>query len=435
MSSRALFLGISTLLVWLAAFNTGRSLAFNLAYLLTAILILSFFWSRTTISNVQLRRLTRSRRSQVGQFVEEQFEITNQGFLPKLWLEIEDFSTLPWHTEASRVISNLGRGRAYRWQVRTLSTQRGRFRLGPLSIHSGDPLGIFDQTQQISSTSFVVIYPPTVELTAFEPSISNLAGGEARHRKTYQVTTNAAGVRDYTPGDSLNRIHWASTARTRRLMTKEFELDPTADIWIYLDLYRRAASALDWTATPPAYGLFAVEKRRTQPGLELPPSTTEYAITVAASLARYFLLRNRAVGMNCRGNTREFLQADRGERQLGKILEALAVVEAAGDLPFSHLIATDGIRLGRNDTLLAISADPNVDWAIALQQLQRRGVNSIAVIVDGSTFGSSADFLPIRVELEAVGIPTYVVRRGDPIDQALAQTLRAAATSGSVNSR
>ena len=47
---------------------------------------------------------------------------------------------------------------------------------------------------------------------------------------------------------------------------------------------------------------------------ELPPNTTEYAVTVTASLARYFLMRNRSVGMSSRGLSREFLQADRGER-------------------------------------------------------------------------------------------------------------------------
>jgi uncharacterized protein (DUF58 family) len=100
----------------------------------------------------------------------------------------------------------------------------------------------------------------------------------------------------------------------------------------------------------------AVHHHKARSYLELPPITTEYGITIAASLARYFLGRSRAVGMNSRGRTREFVQADRGERQLNKFLEALAVVDAAGDLPFADLVATDGVRLNRNDTLLASTA-------------------------------------------------------------------------------
>lgn len=424
MSSRLIFLISAAVLAWILAFNSGRELAYNLAYLLTSVLIFSYAWAWNSLRAIGLRRITRTRRSQVGQFAEEQFEVTNRGRWPKLWLEIKDDSTLPWH-EASRVISNLGRGATQRWQVKTLCTQRGRFRLGPLSLHSGDPVGIFDVVQHIDSTGHIVVYPLAVELASFEPSISDLSGGEARHRRTYQITTNVAGVREYMTGDSLNRIHWPSTARARRLMAKEFELDPTADIWLYLDLSQAAEAALPWVATPPEQGLFALHNpRRKQARYELPPSTTEYAVTVTASLARYFVLRNRAVGMSSRGKAREFVQADRGERQLNKILEALAVVTAVGNLPFAHLIATDGIRLNRNDTVLAISADPNPDWAIALEHLQRRGVNSIAVVIDGSSFGRVDSYAPLLAELEAGGIPTYRVQRGDDLANALSQAAR-----------
>jgi uncharacterized protein (DUF58 family) len=229
-----------------------------------------------------------------------------------------------------------------------------------------------------------------------------------------------AGVRDYVTGDSLNRIHWPTSARSRRLMVKEFELDPTADVWIYLDLYAPASAGLPWAPQPPEPAIFAAQaKQRRRSHLELPPNTTEYGVTIAASLARYFLGRNRAVGMNSRGGTREFVQADRGERQLNKFLEALAVVDAAGDLPFGDLVATDGVRLNRNDTLLAISADASPAWAAGLQMLQRRGVNSVAIVLDGSTFGAPRDYDPLISELSATGIPTYRVRRDDLLDQIL----------------
>lgn len=423
MSSRLIFLLIALATTWVLAFNSGRDLAFNIAYLISSILILSYGYSVNSVRGLRLRRFTRTRRSQVGQYAEEQFEVTNRNYWPKLWIEIEDHSTLPWHP-ASRVISNLGRGSTQRWQVKTLCLQRGRFQLGPITLHGGDPLGIFLKTQEISGTNQLVVYPLVVELNSFEPSLSDLSGGEARHRRTYQITSSVAGVREYVRGDSLNRIHWPTTARARRFMVKEFELDPTADIWLFLDLYAETEGALPWTPKPPEPGLFALRNRRQrEEGFELPPSTTEYAITITASLARYFLMRNRAVGFTAWGSMRDNMQADRGERQLNKMLESLAVVEADGTLPFSHLISTDGIRLNRNDTVVAISADPSREWAIALQQLQRRGVRSVAVVIDGSTFGRPYDYDPLLVELQASAIPTYRVRHNDPIDKALAQPL------------
>ena len=419
MNSRLFFLLIGSVAAWIIAFNTGRELAFSIAYLLSGVIVLSYVWAWNSVRGVTARRRTRSRRSQVGQYVEEQFEVTNRTFLPKLWLEIDDLSTLRWHS-ASRVVSAVRRNGTQRWLVKTLCTQRGRFRLGPVTLRSGDPLGIFRRERPLSGTGFVVVYPPTFELTSFEPSISELSGGEARHRRTYQVTSNVAGVREYVTGDGFNRIHWPTTARSRRLMVKEFELDPTADVWIYLDLCSSAAAELAWTPPPPESPIFSSPLRtRARGKLDLPPATTEYGVTIAASLARYFILRNRAVGMNSRGRTREFVQSDRGERQLHKFFEALAVVEAAGNLPFANLVATDGIRLNRNDTLLAITPDASPEWATALQMLQRRGVNSIAIIIDATTFGSHRDYSRVQSELMASGIPTYRIRQNDPLDKVL----------------
>jgi uncharacterized protein (DUF58 family) len=430
MSSRLIFLITATVIAWVLAFNTGRDLAFNLSYLLTSILLFSYFWAWSSIRGIGIRRITRTRRSQVGQIAEEQFEVINRSRWPKLWLEVNDHSTLPWH-DASRVLSALRYNAPQRWQVRTLCTQRGRFRLGPLTLHSGDPLGVFHVKQEIESTGYVVVYPLTVELTEFQPSIAELSGGEARHRRTNQITTNVAGVREYVTGDSFNRIHWPSTARANRLMAKEFELDPTADVWLYLDMSRDAEAALPWAPTPPEIGLFALhggKKRAAR--FELPPSTTEYAVAATASLARYFINRNRAVGLSTWGRSREFLQADRGERQLNKILESLAVISSGGALPFGHLVATDGMRLNRNDTVLAISSDPNPEWGSALHHLQRRGVSSIAVVIDGASFGREESYDPLLITLESGAIPFYRFGRTDTIEQALGRPTRSGRNNG-----
>lgn len=406
------------------AFNSGSNLVFGIAYLLTAVLVISYLLAWLSTRDVALRRYTRAERGQVGQYIEETFEVANNSGLPKLWLEVEDYSTMPWH-DASRVISSLGHHSRERWQVRTLCTQRGWFRLGPMNLRSGDPLGIFDVEQSLDATGSMVVYPLVVDLTSFEPSVSDLSGGEARRQRTYQLTTNVASIRDYAPGDSLNTIHWPTTARVRRLMTKEFELDPTADIWIYLDLFRDAQYGDAEDAVRPEVGLFALRSRRNKEGtnrINLPPVSTEYGVSITASLARYFLTRDRSVGISAYSRGREFLQTDRGERQLNKVLELLAVIEPEGDLPFAQVIANDSVRLNRNDTIIAISADPNPEWATALYESQRRGVNSIAVIIDGTTFGELQPYTELQEKMETSGISYYMVREGDSLSDALSKT-------------
>jgi len=419
LSSRLIALLIAIVVTWGLALNTGQQLIFNMAYLLSAVLMISYLWALFSVRTVEINRFTRARRSQVGQIAEESFEIHNQGRLPKLWLELEDFSTLPYH-ECSQVVSGL-RGRTRRrWQVRTFCQVRGRFQLGSMILRSGDPLGLFVVEHAIPATSSLVVYPATVDLPAFSPAVADLSGGEAISRRTHYITTNVSTVREYAPGDSFNRIHWRSTARTGRLMTKEFELDPTADVWLFVDLFQGAEVGLPWQIQPPQGGIFALTagKRREVP---LPPVTTEYIVTATASIARHFLARNRAVGLVSRGQTREIIQTDRGERQLSKILETLAVVEAEGHIPFGQLIATEAVRLSRNDTILAISADPDPGWARALREMRRRGVQSTAVVVDGRSFTPGPSYGSLFNELEATGIPRYLLRRDQPIDHALSR--------------
>lgn len=394
----------------------NRSLAFTLTYLLTAIIVISFLWSWLNVRQVRVSRFTRARRSQVGRVAEEQFEITNMSRLPKLWLEVRDHSELPGHY-ASRVLNSLGPRRSRRWQVRTVCQRRGRFRLGPLTLISGDPLGLFPRQRELPASSTITVYPATVDLPGFSPPAGLLPGGEAMRRRTHYVTTNVSGVRDYVPGDSFNRIHWRSTARTGRLIVKEFELDPSADIWILLDLDQHVHVGQTWL--PPDADAGPAVLRQERAGLVLPPSTLEYAVTAAASLARHFLIQNRSVGLIGHSAHRELIQADRGERQLTKILETLAVIDASGRVPFAQVLAAEGEHLARHTTLLAITPSCDVSWVGALRTIGRHGVRTVGIQLAARSFGDAPPHADAVAELLASGIPTYLIARDQDIGAAL----------------
>jgi hypothetical protein len=62
------------------------------------------------------------------------------------------------------------------------------------------------------------------------------------------------------------------------------------------------------------------------------------------------LRRGRAVGLVTGGEPIEVLPPDRGGRQLGKILEALALLSTESDLPFSSLVAGQARYIPRGST-------------------------------------------------------------------------------------
>ena len=125
----------------------------------------------------------------------------------------------------SHVFSLVGGRESRTYLARTRLIERGIFPLGPTQLHSGDIFGLFPASRSYPSENSLLVYPMLFGVRYFPGPAGLLPGGEALRRRTPQITSNASGVREYAPGDPLNRIHWLSTARRNRLIVKEFELD------------------------------------------------------------------------------------------------------------------------------------------------------------------------------------------------------------------
>ena len=414
-----LIIGATSLILGL---NTGRALFYNMFYLVILALVLSLVWAYAGISSVRLSRRTRSRRSSVGKLAEESFMVANTGFLPKVWLEVRDHSTLPVH-RVSQVLNALAPKRERHWAVRTICRRRGRFTLGPLSLVSGDPMGLFEFRRDLKVSSDIVVYPAMIPIPSFAPPLGQLPGGDAVRQRTHYITTNVAGVRDYAPGDSFNRIHWRSTARQGRLIVKEFELDPTADIWLLPDMNAQVQYSLPIEEPEPEDPWIAILRGHRRPDVEIDPATEEYTITITASVAQHFVYKDRAVGMMTYAQDREVMQPDRGHRQLTKMLETLAMIRAEGELPLGQLLLAEGERLGRGVTIVVITPSVDRHWIAAARDVRRRGVTIIAVLIDPATFGGPGGAEDAIGELQASRIPAYLVRNGDNLSESLSRQM------------
>jgi uncharacterized protein (DUF58 family) len=408
------------LLAFIGGLTTGRDILFNLAYMLGLLLILSFFWAWININWVHLARATRVRRTQVGRPLEERFTIRNTSILPKLWLEIHDYSNVPGH-KTSYVVSNLGPRRTFTWRTITICEERGRYQLGPIQLRTSDPFGLFPMQRDLTPTSNVVIYPLTFDIHQFSLPVGLLPGGDALRRRTHYVTTNAAGVRDYAPGDSFSRIHWPSTARRDRLIVKEFELDPMADIWIVPDM-AVFGHISPRQAAPREEGQTDLINWLTQEEFKLPDATEEYTVAVAASLAQYFLRNDRSVGMLAYGQSNEVVQPDRGERQINRILETLAVLRAQGHVPVADMLHAESYLFPRGTTLIVVTPAAQEEWLVAARQLSRRGLRLVTVLIDPESFGGRRSGAQLAALLQSSGMMAYLVRRGDNLTAVFSQS-------------
>jgi len=386
---------VSVLILWafvsLIALAGGWSMMFYVSWALLLLLGLAYLLAKLGIRSLYFNRQTRALRAEVGTFFDEKIILENISGVPNLCLEIQDLGQHPEHT-ASSVVS-LGPYGRYVRPVHTLCRQRGVFQLGPVFAESGDPFGLFRYRRQIGGSSTLVVYPVAIDLPSFGRLPGDLPGGSLQGERVQFTTPNVSGVRDYRPGDTFNRIHWPTTARQGRLMVKEFELDPFSDIWLILDLDRQVMLG------------------------EGPESTEEYAVTVCASLAKHFLKENRAVGVITHSRV---LTTDRGTRQLLKVLELLAFIRPREQPSIGELLLGEQQRFGRTDCLVVITANWEDGWARILRTLGARGVHASAVLVEASTFGRAPSVLMAASTLAAANIPTYLVKRGQPIQQELA---------------
>lgn len=394
-----------------AGLVSGKGFFFTIGYAFSGLLVMALAWSVVSANWIDVRRKTRAKRAQVGHQLSEIFTIQNDSILPKFWLELYDFSDLPQH-HASHIISALRSRASASWRVQTLCIQRGVFQLGPLRLIAGDPFGLFQIERHFDVITPLVVYPMVIPLQDFSIPVGVLSGGDAVRQRTHQVTTNAAGVRDYYPGDSLNRIHWPSSARKNRLISKEFELDPLADVWLLMDADR----AVHIQSPAPT-------EFRPSDEIDLLPNTEEYAITISASLAQYFLMGDRMVGFATQTEQAEIIQTDRGARQLTKILETLAVIDSKGTMPFGQFIEIQGSHMTRGTSAVLITPSMRDDWILAAQGLIMRGLRVAVVLIDGESFGGRPGARLSASRLSTMSIPCYIVRRGDDIRLALSNAV------------
>ncbi len=384
------------LLIILLAFfaiSSGWRVLYLLTYVLLTLFILSWLWTRYSLRKMAFRRTASAGRVQAGETFDERLMLDNISVMPKLWVQIADDSTLPGH-RAGYVASMGGRKRAT-WRARTLCRQRGRFQLGPVTATSGDPFGLFRRRVTLTAPRELLVLPRVLPISNFVMFTGGLPGRGRSSRRALHTTTNATTIRDYTVGDALNRIHWRSTAHYNRLMVKEFDLDPAMDAWIFLDLHDAVQAG------------------------EGEDSTEEYGVTIAATIATYLLRQDLSLGMIVNAQQREFLSLDRGDRQIERVLEMLAVVKPGSGPDLKEALALDAFHFGRNTVAIVITPSTSRDWHESLRHLQRRGVQVAVVGLDAASFDNRPADEDTLALLEGAGIPVLRVKCRGSLTEAL----------------
>ncbi|MEN9937052.1 MAG: hypothetical protein RLZZ387_3631 [Chloroflexota bacterium] len=401
---------------------------FFVAYAFLFLTAAAYLWARALAGGVTLRRHLSSAWAQVGDDLEEEWELVNSSRAPLAWLEVDDASTLPGY--AGRRVAAAGSGEVVRWTTSAPCARRGVYTLGPLRLRTADPLGLFAVGWHQGEAQQIVIYPPLARLPELRFPRGQRGGLARTDLLQQQLTPSVGGVRDYVPGDSPSHIHWPTVARQQKLVVKEFDQEVAGALWIALDLWAgayegRGAKAEDRGPTaedqvPAAEpDVYAVRVRSSA----VPDAPTRYAwdsplelaVALAASLAAQALGEGRAVGLLADDGRRRVVAPGRGPRQLWRILGELVDAQATSALSLAELVRQGRAGQGPEAAgagLAVVTPDLVGSWLPALADWNRGragGAMALLVAEPGVAVGG------LEARLAELGAPVHRFEVGTPL--------------------
>ena len=334
---------------------------YYLVYLVGGVWVFSHVWMRRSLGRIQHVRDLPS-RAFAGETIDVQLRLHNRSWLPLPWLQIQEAVPLELKDQADyRSVVSLGGHSTLEHPYRLACKKRGYYQVGPLSLRSSDLFGFVEARWDETTPATLIVYPQVVALEKLGLPSRSPFGTLAGRRQLLEDPARMAGVRAYTAGDSLRRIHWKASAHSGDLLVKKLQPSMAVPVLILLDLDRNAY---------PTRSLVG---------------SSEWGIIAAASLANGLIAERQAVGLTSNGLdalagvTAAPLPQRGGQEQLMSILSLLARVQVQeAESPLAEWLPRQTAALAWGTTLVLVT--PHLDEASlwALQQRDRPGLRHTA---------------------------------------------------------
>ena len=286
-----------SLAIGFAAVNTGNNLLYLLLGAMLGLIALSGWLSERILRRLEIRRHTPPGVT-VEKPIRIMYYVTNRKRLfPTLVIYLFE-EGLP----EPAFISRVGAGDSVTVSSENHFVRRGVYPLETLTLSTSFPFGLFTKERDVPLPGELVIWPRSdrpVRLPAppggrGRPQFSDSTGSAPGARGEYR------GLREYRVGDDPRDIHWRTTAKIGKPVTREYDLDAGETVSICLDT-------------------------RGKPG-----DASEAAIEVAAALAAQAYRVGRQFGMTtCTSD----LAPGGGSGQFERVLDLLARVDFEPSAP------------------------------------------------------------------------------------------------------
>ncbi len=344
--------------------------------------LISYLWARALKRGLKLEREMRFGWLQVGDKLQERISLENDSRIPAIWVKVSDHSDLPGYNIST--VSSVRSQWYHHWFTDGICNQRGIYTLGPTSLETEDPFGIYTVRVDYTTTVTMMVVPPVVPLLEIEIAPGARAGEGTSTGQGLEQTVSAGSVREYAPGDSLRHVHWPTTAHKGEPYVRVFDFSPASDWWVLLDM-------------DPAV----------QAG-EGQHSTEEHGVILAASLVNQGLKLGKAVGLITYGQNLIWHSPANGDSHLWTVLRSLATARSNAP-PLGKLLTHIRGSLEQRTSLVIITPNLNSEWINSLGLLKRSGVVPTVLLLNPVSFGGVGNPKSIQENLIALGVRFYTI--------------------------
>jgi len=117
--------------------------------------------------------------------------------------------------------------------------RRGRFAIDRCRLQTRSPLGFWTRQESRPLAAAIHVYPNLdTEKKRLAALFLNRGGLGLHLNRQVGLGREFEKLRDYLPGDSLNDIHWRGTAKRGQLVTKQYQIERTQEVYVVLDASR-----------------------------------------------------------------------------------------------------------------------------------------------------------------------------------------------------
>ena len=339
----AVILGL-IVIVGFSAWNTGNNLLFLVLSFLSASLVVGFF-----IGSASLKKLDVKMRFPETIFAEEPTPIIvslhNRKILfptfsiitevrgrnrerSALADEINELLPAKWAEKLTRppIIKHtldyfvyVPRRGEIENKAEHIFKHRGRFIIKDFELSTRFPFGFFRHRRRLSALEAeIVIFP---KLVSIEKEIEDLpleVGKLVANKRG--MGQDLLALRDYQPMDDLRRVDWKATARTNRLIVREFSAEDDKRVTVFFDARLQKTFSKEKKKSLRE----RMENERKDKKLSPDDERFESGVSKTASFLSYFTEEQAEIRLVIDGDKGEF---GIGREHLAECLKRLATVE------------------------------------------------------------------------------------------------------------